>query len=91
MITEALAVLTFIKKHWRAAALGALTGLVLLAILFAYVKGRMDGKALAADAAKQELIEQLNERGTIDGVIEQMDGAGLCRALGRMWNNGQCE
>jgi len=86
-----IAALAFLQSHWRAAALGVLTGLALLALACVYVKGRNDGFALATANAKQELIDQLNQRGKIDGVVEQLDNSDLCLALGRVWRNGQCE
>lgn len=86
-----IAALAFLQSHWRAAAFGVLTGLVLLTLACIYIKGRNDGQASALNAAREQLVEQLNERGKIDGVVEQLDNSGLCRAFGRVWRNGQCE
>lgn len=77
--------------EWKLAALGVVTALVLLAIGGAYVKGRADASAAATIAAKNELIDQLNERGKIDGTVEKMPAADLCLQLGGMWRDGICE
>lgn len=65
------------------AVIGAATGL--------YVKGQHDARAAAKAEARKELIEQMSERNKIDEKVSRMSAADLCRELGGVWRNGQCE
>lgn len=63
----------------------------LLAIGGAYVKGRSDGDTAAQAKARQQIVEQLTERNRINENVSRMSAADLCRQLGGVYTNGQCE
>lgn len=63
--------------------IGAGTGL--------YVKGQHDAKAAAKAEARKELLEQMTERDKVNENVSRMSAAELCRELGGVWRNGQCE
>lgn len=68
-------------------------GLVTLMLAFGggYVKGRSDGRAIAAKASLQATLNQLKERGATDAQINDMGTADLCRLLGGVYVNGKCD
>lgn len=56
-----------------------------------FFEGRHSAESNAKAQARKELVEQLSERSKIDGQVQKLDGAGVCIALGGVWNNGECE
>lgn len=63
----------------------------LLAIGGAYLKGRSDGDMLAQAAARKQVVEQLTERNKINENVSRMSAADLCRQLGGVYVNGECQ
>lgn len=63
----------------------------LLAIGGAYMKGRTDGDVAAQAKARQQIVEQLTERNKINEGVSRMSASDLCRQLGGVYANGQCE
>ena len=63
----------------------------LAAIGGAYLKGRSDGDLAAQAKARQQIVEQLTERNRINENVSRMSAADLCRQLGGVFVNGQCE
>lgn len=63
----------------------------LAAIGGAYLKGRSDGDLLAQANARKQLVEQLTERNKINENVSRMSAADLCRQLGGVYVNGECQ
>lgn len=63
----------------------------MLAIGGAYFKGRTDGDLIAQANARKQLVEQLTERNRIDERVKGMSSADLCRELGGVYSNGECQ
>ena len=63
----------------------------LAAISGAYIKGRSDGDLLAQANARKQLVEQLTERNKINENVSRMSAADLCRQLGGVYVNGECQ
>lgn len=63
----------------------------LAAIGGAYMKGRHDGDLAAQAKARQQIVEQLTERNRINESVSRMSASDLCRQLGGVFVNWQCE
>jgi hypothetical protein len=63
----------------------------LLAIGGAYLKGRSDGDMIAQANARKQIVEQLTERNRINENVSRMSAADLCRQLGGVYVNGECQ
>ncbi len=72
------------------AAIGILigAGLLLGAI---YQMGRADEKAKVAARDNRELVEQIKDRSITDDQVNRMSPADLCRGLGGVYVDGQCQ
>ncbi len=70
--------------------LGALATVIAVAGAM-YMKGRGDGYASAQVEARQQLIDQITERNRIDEDVRNMSSADLCRRLGGVYVNGECQ
>lgn len=69
-------------------------GLVVAALVVsgaAYFKGRMDGDAMAQAAARKQIVEQLTERNRINESVSRMSSADLCRRLGGVFVDNECQ
>lgn len=80
-----------LTAKWRLVALGALTGVVLLSIGGAYLKGRADGRAISEGEIRAGLVEQLTDRGKTDEDVSRMPADELCRELGGVFRDGRCD
>lgn len=56
-----------------------------------YMKGRSDESNAAQAKARQQIVEQLTERNRINENVSRMSASDLCRQLGGVFVNGQCE
>lgn len=63
----------------------------LAAIGGAYLKGRSDGDLLAQANARKQLVERLTERNKINENVSRMSAADLCRQLGGVYIDGECQ
>ena len=77
--------------EWKFVAIGAVTGVVLLSIGGAYLKGRADGRAITAGEIRADLVQQLTDRGKTDEDVSRMSADELCRDLGGVFRDGRCE
>lgn len=80
-----------VLAEWKLVVLGAVTGLVLLSIGGAYLKGRADGRAITAGEIRADLVEQLTDRGKTDEDVSHMSADDLCRDLGGVFRDGRCD
>jgi ribosomal protein S3 len=65
-------------------------GVAGVALAGAYVKGRVDGAAIAKAETLKATIEALQTRGEIDDTIKTASDAELCVALGGVWIENAC-
>lgn len=70
--------------------LGAVAA-ALVVIGVAYYVGRTDEAADAKSKAREQLVDQITERGKIDDDVKGMSASDVCRKLDGVWNNGKCE
>ncbi len=80
-----------LTDEWKLVALGALTGLALLSIGGAYLKGRSDGRAITEGEIRAALVQQLTDRGKTDEDVSRMSADELCRELGGVFRDGRCD
>nr|WP_099058146.1 hypothetical protein [Rhizobium sp. ACO-34A] len=80
-----------LAAQWKPAVLGVVTGLVLLSIGGAYLKGRSDGRAITEGEIRADLVQQLTDRGKTDEDVSRMSADELCRDLGGVFRGGRCE
>jgi len=77
-----------------AAVLGAIVAALLvfaLMSLFAIPAARKEERKLAEAAAKDAIFDQLKERGLTDAAVENMSDGELCRAIGGVLIDGDCQ
>lgn len=61
------------------------------AVTYSYVAVyRAGGEAVRAETLKKS-VETLRERNNIDDKIRNLGDGDLCRALGGLWNDGECQ
>ncbi len=72
----------------RNALIGAVA---MLAIVGAYVKGRVDGVALARAETLKATIEAIKEREIINEDVAGSSDAELCVGLGGLWVENACQ
>ena len=70
-----------------------LAGLVIVAglIVAAWFDGHSYGRAAERQAILTRSVEVLRERSATDEKVRNMDAAGLCAALGGVFEDGSCQ
>ena len=63
----------------------------LAAVGGAYLKGRSDENLFAQAEARRQTIEQLTERNQVNENVSRMSAADLCRQLGGVFIDGECQ
>lgn len=75
-------------RLWAAlAGLAAVLGL----LTFSHVKAYQAGRTTERQAILTRSVEVLRERNATDDQIRSMDDAGLCAALGGVFEDGDCQ
>jgi uncharacterized membrane protein YjgN (DUF898 family) len=73
------------SKHILLVVLGA------VAIGAVFIFGMSVGKQDAALNAKQELLDQIEEKELTREQIREMDNSGKCGLIGGVWRDGECQ
>lgn len=55
-----------------------------------YFKGRADGETIAQSETRKQIVEQITERNRINEDVSRMPASVLCKRLGGVFENGQC-
>lgn len=74
-----------------AGALVASSAVTLLAFTVWIPNAREDERQIARAASLQQSMDLIEQRSKTNAEIRNLDDAGLCRALGGMLVNGQCQ
>lgn len=57
----------------------------------AYIKGRSDKSGEAEAEARRVIVERIERRAKTDAQVKNLSVADLCRDLGGVFTNGECE
>lgn len=78
---------SFIGTNW--VPIAAAIGIAALGTAI-YVKGHSDGTAAGEDAQRKAIFEQLKQRNVTDEKVQQMSDPELCRAIGGVLTDNEC-